>query len=229
MARARAILTATDDLVSSTRIAARPLTGRLRLGVIPTIAPYLLPRALPVIRRRFPDIALELREGRTETILRELADGDLDLLLLSLPIDEPGIETHALFEDPFLLVTPADETTDGRRRVHQSELDGERLLLLEEGHCLRDQALSLCRLADRDAMKPLGATSLATIVQMVAAGYGVTLVPEMAAPVEVRDERLALMRFESPAPSRTIGLAWRRSSPRGGEYRAIGEVLGELG
>lgn len=226
--RARSILMATDDLIDYAVHAGRPLSGTLRLGVIPTIAPYLLPRVLPLFRARFPDISLELHESQTANLVDDLSRGTLDLVLLSLPIETPGIETIALFEDRFLLVTPADDSRDENRRVDVSTLSDMRLLLLSEGHCMRDQALSLCRLADRDSLGELGATSLTTIVQMVANGFGVTLVPEMAIDAEVRDDRTSLHRFDEPEPSRTIGLAWRRSSARKRDFMTLGQAIGEL-
>lgn len=226
--RARLILMATDDLVDYARHAARPMSGQLRLGVIPTVAPYLLPRALPLMRERFPEIGLELREAHTPTLLDELSGGSLDLLLLSLPVEAAGIETLPLFDDRFLLAVQAGSGIDDSRRVDPAGLASERLLLLSEGHCLRDQALSLCRLADREAMGELGATSLATIVQMVANGLGVTLLPQMAVDAEIRNDRIALLRFQDPEPVRTIGLAWRRSTSRRREFEMIGEALEEL-
>jgi LysR family transcriptional regulator, hydrogen peroxide-inducible genes activator len=226
--RARSIVMATDDLVDFARHAARPLSGTLRLGVIPTIAPYLLPRALPLMRERFPDISLKLREAQTTDLVDDLSGGRLDLLLLSMPILAPGIETISLFDDRFLLVTQAGSLADESRRVDPSTLKDMRLLLLSDGHCLRDQALSLCRLADSDALGELGATSLTTIVQMVANGLGVTLLPQMAVDAEVRDERLALLRLRDPEPSRTIGLAWRSTSARKKDFVAFGQALAEL-
>lgn len=226
--RARAILMATDDLVDYARHAARPLSGLLRLGVIPTVAPYLLPRALPLIRERFPDIALELREAQTAALVDELSSGGLDLLLLSLPVEAPGIETLRLFDDRFLLAVQAGSGLDERRRVDPASLASTRLLLLSEGHCMRDQALSICRHADRESLGELGATSLATIVQMVANGLGATLLPEMAIDAEIRDDRIVLLRFSDPEPVRSIGLAWRRSSARKRDFVAIGQTLAEL-
>jgi LysR family hydrogen peroxide-inducible transcriptional activator len=231
--RARSILRATDDLVDYARHADRPLSGTLRFGVIPTIAPYLLPRALPLIRSRFPDIALELREAQTADLVDDLSRGALDLVLLSLPIEAPDIETLHLFDDRFLLVTQADDSLDERplaqrQRVDIANLSKRRLLLLSDGHCLRDQALSLCRTADRDTLGELGATSLTTIVQMVANGFGATLLPEMAIDAELRDDRTALFRFRDPEPSREIGLAWRRTSARKPDFLAIGQALTEL-
>lgn len=226
--RARLILMATDDLVAYARHAARPMSGQLRLGVIPTVAPYMLPRTLPLMRERFPEIGLELREAHTPILLDELSGGGLDLLLLSLPVEAPGIETLPLFDDRFLLAVQAAPGIDERRRVDPASLASERLLLLSEGHCLRDQALALCRHADREALGELGATSLATIVQMVANGLGATLLPQMAVDAEIRNDRITLLRFQDPEPVRSIGLAWRRSSSRKREFATIGEALREL-
>jgi LysR family transcriptional regulator, hydrogen peroxide-inducible genes activator len=223
-ARAAGILSAARDLAESARRSARPLSGPLHLGVIPTLAPYVLPWVLPELQRRHPDLRLELIESQTRTLLGELARGTLDVLLLALPLDKPDFETLPLFEDQFVLAVPADDPLPERSRVCPRDVDARRLILLEEGHCLRDQALAFC--ARRDATDTgLGATSLATIMQMVARGYGVTLVPEIAIDVEVRDDRVKLLRFAEPQPRRTVGLAWRPTSPRKGDFAALGQVF----
>lgn len=223
--RARGILASTEDLREYAAQVGRSMRGTLRLGIIPTVAPYLLPAALPILRERFPDLAFEVREARTSTLVEELEGGTLDLLLLSLPIEGEGIETHVLFRDPFRLAIETDPSRRARRRVSTEALASMRLLLLSDGHCLRDQALQVCRLAHREVMEQLGATSLATLLQLVANGMGVTLLPEMAISAEVRDPRITLLRFKDPEPSREIGLAWRRSSPHGERFRAIAEVI----
>ena len=179
-------------------IARGVLTGALKLGAIPSIAPYLLPAALPELQRRFPDLTLHLRETITETLVRELVSGDLDVILVALPIEDPEIETLHLFDDKFVLAARA---TKGKRAKAADMLAHERLLFLEEGHCLRDQALSFCRLVTPEARESFGASSLATIVQMVAHGYGITLLPEMAVESEVHrrgDIRLCISRRQSP-------------------------------
>ncbi|MEX2528643.1 MAG: LysR substrate-binding domain-containing protein [Gemmatimonadota bacterium] len=227
--RGRQILAAVDDLKEFARTDASGLSGTLRLGVIPTIAPYLLPRALPALRHRFPEVTLELREARTSTLLTELERGGLDLLLLSLPIEGTGLQTLFLFHDRFFLAVEASGEWDAAGRVSMDDLASLRLLLLSDGHCLRDQALQACRLAERSVMDQLGATSLATLLQMVAHGMGVTLLPEMAAAAEIRDDRVRLLRFQDPEPSREIGLVWRRTSPHGRRYRALGQLLVEIG
>ncbi|HXW23691.1 MAG TPA: hydrogen peroxide-inducible genes activator [Xanthobacteraceae bacterium] len=225
--RGERVLAAARDLVDFARHRGRLLSGNLKLGIIPTLAPYVLPRVLPVVQARHPDLRLELRETQTKLLVEELVGGDLDLILLALPIDDPEIETIRLFEDRFLLATPAADPLPAGARVGARQIDQRRLILLEEGHCLRDQALAYCASARRETPMALGATSLATVMQMVANGYGVTLVPEVAIDVEVRDERVKLLRFAAPEPGRTIGLGWRRTSPRKVDFVALGRLIVE--
>ena len=225
--RAERLLAAARDLTDFARHSGRTLSGRLRLGVIPTLAPYVLPRVLPTLQQRFADLRVELRETQTRTLMEELARGALDAVLLALPVEENDVETLTLFRDPFLLAVPAADARPDKARVDSRDIDPRRLILLEEGHCLRDQALAFCARPQSDAAMGLGATSLATVTQMVANGYGVTLVPEVAIDVEVRDERVKLLRFAEPQPGRTIGLAWRRTSPRKADFAALGEIVVE--
>jgi LysR family transcriptional regulator, hydrogen peroxide-inducible genes activator len=223
--RAEMILAAERDLVDLARHQGRPLTGRLALGVIPTLAPYVLPKLLSALQARYPHLQVELRETQTHALLAELDHGALDVLMLALPVLDAEVETLRLFDDPFLLAVPAGDSCSRATRVSATDIDPRRLLLLEEGHCLRDQALAYCSDTRRDGVLGLGATSLATILQMVASGYGVTLVPQVAVDVEVRDERIKLLRFASPQPGRTVGLAWRRTSPRKVEFVALGQIV----
>jgi LysR family hydrogen peroxide-inducible transcriptional activator len=223
--RARRILSEVGDLVDHARHRARLLTGPLRLGAIPSIAPYLLPAALPRLQERHPELALQIRETRTATLVDELLRGALDVLVLSLPVEHPELETIRLFEDRFLLAAPAGHQGAGQPDAASALLAAEQLLLLEEGHCLRDQALSYCQEVDRGAMSSFGASSLSTIIQMVANGLGITLLPELSLPFEVHDPRIALLRFAPPEPSRTVGLAWRRSSPRKRDFVELGKLL----
>jgi len=228
--RAERVLVSAGDLVDFARHGGRPLSGRLRLGIIPSLAPYVLPRILPALQQQYPDLRVELRETQTKPLLDELARGTLDAVMLALPASEAEIETIRLFEDPFLLAVPAGDPRPEARRVTARDIDQQRLILLEEGHCLRDQALAYC--AGRGATVnnlgvSLGATSLATVMQMVANGYGVTLVPRVAVDVEVRDERIKLLRFAAPEPGRTIGLAWRRTSARKVDFLALGQLVTE--
>jgi LysR family hydrogen peroxide-inducible transcriptional activator len=227
--RARSILASVRDLMDYAKQQEGVLSGVLKLGAIPSIAPYLLPMALPELQRRFPDLNLQLRETLTENLVRELVTGDLDLILVALPIDDPEVETEHLFDDRFVLATRA---TSGNKRVRNATADmlsDERLLLLEEGHCLRDQALSYCHMMTREARESFGASSLATIVQMVANGYGVTLLPEMAIASEVhRREDIRLLHFPTPEPKRAIGLAWRKTSPRKTDFMQFADLLREV-
>jgi LysR family hydrogen peroxide-inducible transcriptional activator len=230
-ARAERILAATRDLVDFARHRDL-LSGPLKLGIIPTLAPYLLPRVLPLLQRRYPALRLDVRETQTQVLVDELAGGALDCLLLALPVEAADLETLPLFDDRFLLAAPAAEPLP-KRRLSVNDVDQRRLILLEEGHCLRDQALAFCAARRRDTAAglgatSLGATSLTTVMQMVANGYGVTLVPEIAADVEVRDARVKLSRFAAPEPGRTIGLAFRRTSPRRKDFEVLGEVVMEM-
>jgi LysR family hydrogen peroxide-inducible transcriptional activator len=225
--RALPILSATQDLANSVRCNGQPLSTILRLGVIPTLAPYVLPCLLPELHRRHPGLCLDLLETQTKTLVSELAQGALDVILLALPLEKVEFETIDLFKDRFLLAVPAEDPLPERSRVTTSDVNARRLVLLEEGHCLRDQALSYC--GDRGYVQArLGATSLATVLQMVASGYGVTLLPEVAVNIEVRDERVKLLRFAEPQPQRNIGLAWRSTSPRKAEFLELGQILLEV-
>jgi len=222
------MLAAARDLVDFARHQGRLLTGRLTLGVIPTLGPYLLPKILPSLQRHYPDLRVELRETQTRVLLDELTRGRLDVVMLALPVTEVEVETLALFDDPFLLAMPTGEAPPGAARISAREIDQRRLILLEEGHCLRDQALAYCAGTRPDGTMGLGATSLTTVMQMVANGYGVTLVPDIAVDVEVRDRRVRLLRFRPPEPGRTIGLAWRQSSPRKADFVALGQLVSEI-
>jgi LysR family transcriptional regulator, hydrogen peroxide-inducible genes activator len=222
--RAEHILAAARDLIDFARHRG-VLTGKLRLGIIPTLAPYVLPRVLPRLQSNFPLLRLEVRETRTDALLDELIGGDLDAVMLALPTDAADIESRPLFSDRFMLALPATDPLPANRRVAVENVDQHRLILLEEGHCLRDQALAFCGAPTDDAAASLGATSLATVMQMVANGYGVTLLPEVAAGTEARDDRVKLLRFAEPQPARTIGLAWRRTSPRKRDFTALGDMI----
>jgi LysR family hydrogen peroxide-inducible transcriptional activator len=223
VARCEKILADVRDLVDLARHGNRTLVGNLRLGIIPSVAPYLLPRLLPVLAERFPGLEPELRETQTATLIVELAQGRLDVLLLALPVEGTGIETSALFEDEFYLAAPAGRAP--RKGGARELLRRDRLLLLEEGHCLRDQALQFCRMSSREERRVLGATSLTTIIQMVAAGHGVTLLPAICAAGEVHDGRVRLIAFGGDAPRRVIGLAWRRGTARRHDFVALGEAV----
>lgn len=224
--RAKQILSAVSDLTDFARHRGKALCGPLRLGVIPSLAPYLLPRMLPVLQERYPELRLELRETQTKQLLGELERGNLDAVMMALPLSNPDIETIPLFEDRFFLAVPTGEKLPHTPKVTPDAIDPQRLILLEEGHCLRDQALAFCSVTGRDTVE-FGATSLTTVMQMVANGYGVTLLPEIAAGIEVRDQRVKLLPFSEPSPSRIIGLAWRKTSSRAHDFRALGEIVTE--
>jgi LysR family hydrogen peroxide-inducible transcriptional activator len=224
-ARAGKILNDVRDLVDLARHRGRVLAGSLRLGIIPSLAPYVLPLVLPALQKEYPDLRLEVRETLTRQLTEELERGEVDAIMVALPFEHPGTESIHLFEDPFLLAVAAAEAPSGAPRLRADTLDARRLILLEEGHCLRDQALAFCSIARSGVPASLGATSLATVMQMVANGYGITLVPEVAAPMEVRDTRIKLLRFQSPQPARRIGLAWRTTSPRKKDFAVLGKIV----
>src|SRR5262249_16142988 len=190
--RGERMLAASQDLVDVARHRGRVLSGRLTLGIIPSLAPYVLPKILPALQHRYPELRVELRETQTKVLLEELMRRRLDVVMLALPVTEAEVETIKLFDDPFLFAVPAADPRPKTSRVSAYDIDPQKLILLEEGHCLRDQALAYCaeslRLGAGPGSLGLGATSLATVMQMVANGYGVTLVPEVAVDVEVRDE-----------------------------------------
>ncbi len=224
--RARTILASVRDLVDYAKHQEGVLSGTLKLGAIPSIAPYLLPAALPELHRRFPALKLQLRETLTSNLVRELVTGDLDVILIALPIDDPEVETLYLFDDRFVLATKAAARNKRLRHADAAMLGEERLLLLEEGHCLRDQALSYCHMLTPEARDSFGASSLATIVQMVANGYGITLLPEMAIASEVHHRGdIRLLRFRAPEPKREIGLAWRKTSPRKADFASARRIV----
>jgi LysR family hydrogen peroxide-inducible transcriptional activator len=224
--RARAILRSVQDLADLARQHAQVLSGPLRLGVIPTIGPYVLPGILPRLHATFPKLQLSVRETQTTVLVREMLAGALDLLILALPLEEPEIEELPLFDDVFALALPLHHPLGARASVVPTDLTGEHLLLLEEGHCLRDQALAVAQAAGASELDDFRASSLATVVQMVASGYGCTILPELAVPVEVGDRQgIHVVPFKRPPPVRTVGLAWRRTSPRRGEFVAFGQVV----
>ncbi len=229
-ARAGDILAAVGDLQDLARARSGALAGPLNLGVIPSVAPYLLPRLLPVIARRYPDAQLHVRETITDVLVGELIAGDLDAIVVSLPLGNDKLAEATSFDDGFLLAAPASSPYARRVPAVADLIAADDLLLLEDGHCLRDQALEVCHAIDPRRLRRVGATSLATIVQLVAAGQGITLVPRLAAGTGAfTDPRLKLVPFKQPEPHRTIGVAWRRRSPREGDFRALAEMVAEAG
>ncbi|MEU9254074.1 LysR substrate-binding domain-containing protein [Streptomyces sp. NPDC048270] len=247
-ARARVVLEAMGGLLEEAEAVRAPFTGVLRLGVIPTVAPYLLPTVLGLFHRRYPRMDLQVHEEQTASLLEGLSGGRLDLLLLAVPLGVPGVTELPVFDEDFVLLTPREHPLAGRRDIPREELRGLQLLLLDEGHCLRDQALDICREAGRPprgagrgpsaegaggrreggADVTTTAAGLSTLVQLVAGGLGVTLLPRTALRLETtRNEYLATGYFAEPAPSRRIALAMRTGTARQEEFRAIAAALRE--
>ncbi|HTX01497.1 MAG TPA: hydrogen peroxide-inducible genes activator [Acidimicrobiales bacterium] len=223
---ARQVLAGLDELVAESRRAGRPHSGPLRLGVIPTVAPYLLPTALRAFGESFPDLEPEVVEDRTASLVAGLAGGDLDVAVLALPLDDSALVPLPLYSEELILLLPAGHHLAGRDDVPLAELARLDVLLLEEGHCLRDQAVDVCRAAGALG-RTARAASLSTLSQLVAAGLGVTLLPASAVPVEVRDG-LSTARFAArPAPSRRLALVVRATSTRRAEYGALAGALRE--
>jgi LysR family hydrogen peroxide-inducible transcriptional activator len=221
--RARDILRSVDELGDFARASRDHLVGPLRIGMIPTVAPYLLPTVIANLARMHPELDIHVRETLTPKLIQELAQGRLDTAILALPVSEPSLTEVALFSENFLLVRPAADA--GTPVPSGKTLREMRLLLLEEGHCFRDQALSFCSMQSSPPREVLDASSLSTLVQMVSAGIGVTLIPEMAVAVETRSASVSVARFKNPQPSRTIGMVWRKTSPLAGQLMQISEVI----
>jgi LysR family hydrogen peroxide-inducible transcriptional activator len=222
-ARVQGILRQVDEIGDMARAAQDRLAGRLRLGVIPTIAPYLLPRVIHALGDAYPELDLYVRETITPKLIDELGDGRLDAAIVALPISEPWLEETVLFDERFVLIRPASE--EGRPVPDGDALREMELLLLEEGHCFRDQALEFCGLRRNQPSEGLDGSSLSTLVQMVGAGIGVTLIPEMALHVEARMADISVARFADPAPQRTVGMVWRRSNPLAGQLRSVAQLV----
>lgn len=225
--RAARVLGEVRDLRDYAHQQADSFTGPLGFGVIPSVAPYILPPLLPRLRERYPQLDMRIRETQTQQLTRELLDGALDVLLVALPIEHPEIETARLFDDRFLLALPPSRQIDSRVLATPELLATDRLLLLEEGHCMRDQALTFCNLRRIENIDTFGASSLTTLVQMVTNGLGLTLLPEIALDVEARPGVIKVMRFADPEPVRTLGLAWRQTSPRKPDFLALGQMIAE--
>lgn len=221
--RVRDILRSIDELGDLARASQDRLTGRLRIGVIPTIAPYLLPTIIGNLTRLYEGLDIHVRETLTGKLITEVAEGRLDTAIVALPVSESSLTEIALFSENFVLVRPGED--EGKPVPKPEKLREMRLLLLEEGHCFRDQALSFCNLHSVRPRELLDGSSLSTLVQMVSAGIGVTLIPEMAVAVETRSATVSVARFRNPQPSRTIGMIWRKASPLGKQLREISEVV----
>jgi LysR family transcriptional regulator, hydrogen peroxide-inducible genes activator len=225
--RARDILRAVDELGSLARASFSPLTGRLRIGVIPTVAPYLLPVIIQKLTERLPGLDLRPREAVTQKLVDDLIEGRLDAAIVALPVSEATLHEHPLFDEEFVLIRPQE---DASKPVPNPETLREmRLLLLEEGHCFRDQALSFCKMSSSLPRDLMEGSSLTTLVQMVGAGIGVTLIPQMAISLETRSANVSVVRLSNPRPSRTIGMIWRRTNPLTDQLAHVAALVREAG
>jgi len=221
----RDILRAVDELADLARLAQDRLSGRLRIGVIPTIAPYLLPAFIAQLRAAHPSVDIHIRETLTPRLIEELSQGRIDAAIVALPVSEPSFEEVAIFEEDFVLVRPQ---ADARSPVPDAQhLAKMKLLLLEEGHCFRDQALAFCAMRPTLPREGLDGSSLSTLVQLVGAGLGVTLIPDMAVQVETRSAAVSVARFSGVPPKRTIGMIWRKTAPLAGQFHQIAEIVGK--
>jgi len=221
--RVREILRSVDELGDLARASQDQLLGRLRIGVIPTIAPYLLPTLIGNLTCTHADLDIHVRETLTPRLMHELAEGRLDTAIVALPVSEPSFTEVSLFSENFVLVRPSED--EGKPVPSGEMLREMRLLLLEEGHCFRDQALSFCNIQSALPRETLDGSSLSTLVQMVDAGIGVTLIPDMAIDFETRSASVSIARFKSPQPSRTVGMIWRKTSPLAKQFLQISEVV----
>lgn len=221
--RVRDILRSVDELADLARASQDRLVGRLRIGVIPTVAPYLLPAIIGNLTRINDGLEIHVRETLTSKLVHELAEGRLDTAIVALPVSEPSLTEVPLFSENFVLVRPSED--EGKPVPNREALREMRLLLLEEGHCFRDQALSFCNIHSALPRELLDGSSLSTLVQMVSAGIGVTLIPEMAVVVETRSASVSVAHFRSVQPSRTIGMIWRKTSPLAQQFLKVSEIV----
>ncbi len=226
--RAARVLSELDDLVQAATAHSEPLAGVLRLGVIPTVAPYLVPRALAGVRRRLPNLEILLREEQTSRLVELAEKGQLDVLLLALEADLGDLETLPIFRDPFVFACNKHHELCARKTIREGDLEDQRVLLLDDGHCLKDQAWAICKARGAKQAVDFRATSLGTLAQMVSSGNGVTLLPTISLRTEGRLPGLTVRPFQKPVPYRTIGLAWRSTSPRKELFRVIADCLTTL-
>ena len=223
--RIRSILAEVDRLEQSVRENGGVLDGLVRIGIIPTVAPYLVPRLVPHLRDAYPSIEIELKEAVTDRLIGDLLDGRLDAVLAALPVDADNVESRPLFSDRFFMAMANNDSDVLMSPLTENQVDADRLLLLEEGHCLREQALAVCGTTAKRSLVNFGATSMATLLQMVSHDMGMTLIPEMAIATETARNDLKIVPFAEPAPSREIGLVWRKSSGRAEDMAALGDAI----
>ena len=229
VARARRIIEAGDEIVALSQLQRDPLAGRLRLALLPTIGPYLLPLVAGRIRRKLPRLELLMYEYQTGPMLEHLHAGDIDVGILALPVPADGLIDRRLFDEPFVVALPESNPLASRKSLKSADLDGETLLLLEDGHCLRDQALDVCRNSSVQEKQDFRATSLETLRQMVASGTGITLLPQLASSGAYGHARgISIVPFARPAPARHVGALWRKTTARGAAIEAVCEVIAEV-
>ena len=226
--RARRMLDDGDEIVALARSNTDPFTGKLKLGLIPTVGPYLLPRVMLKIRKALPKLGLMLYEYQTEPLLKRVREGEIDVAVLALPVAHDGMESRDLYQESFTVALPTNHPLAAKANVKVADLKGQTLLLLEDGHCLRDQALEVCSRIDVREAEDFRATSLETLRQMVIAGLGITLLPEMAVEAPFNSQRgLAMRPFAKPIPARTVGAVWRKTTTRGAAIAAVCDVISE--
>ena len=226
VARARHMLSEGEEILALARNNTDPLSGKLKIALIPTIGPYLLPRIMQKLRKTLPQLGLPLYEHQTEELLKRLRDGEIDLGILALPVDQDGLEARRLYREEFTVALPSDNPLAQKASIKATDLKGQTLLLLEDGHCLRDQALEVCSRIDVREAEDFRATSLETLRHMVVAGLGVTLMPELAVESPFGSQRgLVIRQFTKPAPARTVGAVWRKSTTRGAAIDAVCDII----
>jgi LysR family transcriptional regulator, hydrogen peroxide-inducible genes activator len=227
--RARRMLNEGDEIVALARDNTNPLSGKLKLALIPTIGPYLLPRVMQKIRKAMPELKLMLYEHQTESLLKRLRDGEIDLGVVALPVEDEGLESRELYREAFMVALPNNHPLAQKSTVRVQDLKDQTLLLLEDGHCLRDQALEVCSRVDIREPEDFRATSLETLRQMVMAGLGITLMPELAVDPPFGSQRgLTVRQFGKPAPTRTVGAVWRKTSTRAAAIEAVCDVVHDV-
>ncbi|WP_448100466.1 DNA-binding transcriptional regulator OxyR [Luteibacter jiangsuensis] len=227
--RARGVLSQVEEIKAIAQRTRDPESGTIRLGIFPTLGPYLLPHVVPRLRERFPRLELLLREEKTEQVLHMLREGTLDAGILALPVHDDSLHTEFLFEEPFVLAVPGGHPLASRKTLRMEDLSDQDLLLLEDGHCLRDQALEVCHLAGAGEKSGFRATSLETLRQMVSANVGITLLPALAVkPPVPQSANVRLVEFAPPAPSRRIAMLWRKSSAMTPFFEALAAVIRDV-
>ena len=225
--RSQQVLTNVEDMANLVRTNTGELNGTFKMGIIPTVAPYILPDIFHALSERLPDLEIVPRESITPTLVEDLLQSRLDFIVAALPISQPSLREFALFDEEFVLVRSAEDAS--RPIPSPDKLQAMKLLLLEEGHCFRDQAISYCKMRPTDTSLVMEGSSLSTLVQMVKVGLGVTLIPQMAVSLEISDPDLSITRFTKNKPKRTIGMVWRKTSPLSQQLMDLGAIIRQVG